>query len=159
MVVYCYSYIPLPTHPIAQVSSPPPNHTCHNDRSPDRSTPLLNRHNPGNHPLRSAPLASPRTHLRNCRDYIIWDTFFLLENPLVMWKKYAKLSSLNIFLHKTPFSAFLLGWVDIGFRIVIKLGYTGTPITLKNDIKNEIYFITFFRAAILLSCGKWFHPS
>jgi len=52
-----------------QVSSPPSNHTC--QQREDRSTPLLNRHNPGNHPLRSAPLASPRTHLRETTKDIV----------------------------------------------------------------------------------------
>ena len=66
-----------------QVSSPPPNHSCYNNdynengdgaaaAARDRSTPLLNRHcNPGNHPLRSAPLASPRTHLRETTKDIV----------------------------------------------------------------------------------------
>jgi len=40
------------------------------DHSPDRSTPLLNRHQ-GNHPLRSAPIASPRTHLRETTKDIV----------------------------------------------------------------------------------------
>jgi len=40
------------------------------ERSPDRSTPLLNRHH-GNHPLRSAPIASPRTHLRETTKDIV----------------------------------------------------------------------------------------
>ena len=33
-----------------------------------------------------------------------------------------------------------IGWVDIGFRLEIKLGYTGTPITLKK-ITLKIKFI------------------
>lgn len=40
------------------------------EKSPDRSTPLLNRHH-GNPPLRSAPIASPRTHLRETTKDIV----------------------------------------------------------------------------------------
>jgi len=45
-----------------------------NGHSPDPSTPLLSRqgnHAPGNHPLRSAPLSSPRTHMRESTKDIV----------------------------------------------------------------------------------------
>jgi hypothetical protein len=57
------------------VSNPPISYNVdkqyqQQERSPDRSTPLLNRHQ-GNHPLRSAPIASPRTHLRETTKDIV----------------------------------------------------------------------------------------
>jgi hypothetical protein len=65
-----------------QVSSPPPVSVPHTisplqrqypPDSPDRSTPLLNRHHgpEANPPLRAAPMASPRTHLRETTKDIV----------------------------------------------------------------------------------------
>ena len=49
----------------------------------------------------------------------------------------------------------LLGWVDIGFRLKIKLGYTGTPISLK-----KMKFIQYlFSSGYLAIVRQKFHPS
>ena len=45
----------------------------------------------------------------------------------------------------------IIGWVDIGSRLEIQLGFTGTPITLK---KMTLTLRNVFRAVILVARKK-----
>ena len=61
----------------------------------------------------------------------------------------------NLIKHKTKVIKYSsLGWIDIGFRLEIKLGYTGTPITLTKMTLNEIYSVTFFARLFCYRAAK-----